>query len=429
MASERKKNMGTYTWAIISLLGLAAVVIIANWRDINVGLVGFGMAMLLATVAGLNLKEVYNSFNTQIFLRMLGMQVLIVIARSNGTLDILGDLVIRLTKGNRIRLLPIIIYFICGIASWFNLGLSSVLTPLVFALSVQMGFKNHLTLGFSTMFMLMSWGVSPYSMQGLNLASYAAEQGYTLNLWHGAFTMVIIGSIMFFAMYFIFGWHKMKPIEVKMGDGDDKKKLTNKQIFTLLGFASFIFCNLVLKIDMMVTPICAAIVLLCLGCADAKATFKMIPWNSLIMIGGMTVYVGIIKLMGGVDLMTSFIAAVANKTLAPGIMNALCAFMSLFASGNGVVIPTMSATVSELCSAIPGLSASAMFWAVAMGANATPMSPMSTVGAQSLAYYSAASNPSEEEFKKAFNRQFIMAIAAMIWSSIAGFCGLFAMFS
>lgn len=421
--------MGTYTWAIISLLGLVAVVLIANWKDINVGLVGFGMAMFLATIAGLKLKDVYGSFNTQIFFRMLGMQVLIVIARANGTLDILGNFVIRLTRGNRIKLLPIIIYFLCGIASWFNLGLSSVLTPLVFALSAQMGFKNHLTLGFSTMFMLMSWGISPYSMQGLNVAAYAAEQGYTLNLWHGAFTMAIIGSIMFFAMYFLFGWHKMKPIEVKLGEGNEEKKMNSKQVFTLLGFAAFIFCNLVLKVDMMVTPICAAIVLLCLGCADAKSTFKMIPWNSLIMIGGMTIYVGIIKLMGGVDLLTSFIASVANKTLAPGIMNALCAFMSLFASGNGVVIPTMSATVSQLCAAIPGLSATGMFWAVVMGANATPMSPMSTVGAQSLAYYSAASNPSDAEFKKAFNRQFIMAIAAMVWSSIAGFCGLFAMFS
>ncbi len=421
--------MGTYTWAIISLLGLVAVIIIANWKDINIGLVGFAMAMFIATIAGLNLKDVYGSFNTQIFFRMLGMQVLIVIARTNGTMDILGNAVIRLTQGNRIKLLPIIIYLLIGVASWFNLGLSSVLTPLVFALSAQMGFKNHLTLGFSTMFMLMSWGVSPYSMQGLNLQSYAAEQGITLNLWHGAFTMVTIGSVMFIVMYFVLGWHKMKPIELHADISGEKKKLNSKQIFTLIGFAAFVFANLVLGVDMMVTPICAAIVVFCLGCADPKATFKQIPWNSLIMIGGMTIYVGIIKLLGGVDLMTSFIAAVANKTLAPGIMNFICAFMSIFSSGNGVVIPTMTATVSELTEAIPGLSASAMFWAVTMGANATPMSPMSTVGANSLAYYSAASNPTDAEFKKAFNRQLGMAIIAMVWSTIAGFLGMFSMFT
>lgn len=415
-------------WAIISLIGLVVVVVISNVKNINVGLVGFAMAMLLGTLSGLPIKEVYGSFNTKIFLQMLGMQVLIVVARNNGTMNILANAVMKLTKGKLIRLLPIVLYFLMGIASWFNLGISMVLTPMVFALSAEMGFKNHLTLGFSTMFMLMSWGISPYSMQGLNLATYAAEQGYTLNLWAGAFTMVIIGSIMFFAMYFILGWHKMQPIALERKEGE-QAKLGREQILTLLGFAAFVFCNLVLHVDMMVTPIIAAIVLLCLGCGDSKKIIKDIPWNSLIMIGGMTVYVGIIKNLGGVELLTSGIALVANKAVAPAVMNFLCAFMSIFSSGNGVVIPTMSASVSSLCQTIPGLNPQTMFWAVAMGANATPMSPMSTVGANSLAYYSAASNPSEAEFKKAFNRQLLIAGVAMIWSTIAGLCGMFAMFN
>lgn len=416
------------TWAIVSLLGLAVVVIIANWKNINVGLVGFAMAMLLATLAGLKLKDVYGSFNTQIFLRMLGMQVLIVIARTNGTLKLLAAAVMKFTKGKLIRLLPIVLYLAMGIASWFNLGISTVITPLVFALSFEMGFTNHLTLGFCTMFMLFSWGISPYSMGGLNLAAYAAEQGYTLNLWAGAFTSCLVGSIMFFAMYFYLGWHKMQPIEMKNAGDGEKAEFGFNQIMTLLGFAAFVVMNLVFKVDMMVTPIVVAIVLLCLGCGNSKIIIKEIPWNSLIMIGGMTVYVGIIKLMGGVDLLTGVIVAVANKTLAPAVMNLMCAFMSIFASGNGVVIPTMSATVSNLAAAIPGLSIPAMFWAVAIGANATPMSPMSTVGAQSLAYFSAASSPSEEEFKKAFNRQFIVAVIAMVWSTIAALLGMFAMF-
>ena len=428
LPKERWKIMGTSTWAIISLLGLVAVVIISNWKNINVGLVGFAMAMLLATVSGLKLKDVYSSFNTQIFLRMLGMQVLIVIARSNGTLDVLASWVLKLTKGKRIRLLPIILYFIVGLSGWFNLGISSVITPLVFALGVEMGFRNHLTLGFCTMFSLMSWGVSPYSMQGLNIQEYAAEQGYTLNLWHGAFTMVIIGSIMFFAMYFYLGWHKMQPIEAANKEEIGTKKLDRNQILTLIGFGAFIFCNLVLGVDMMVTPICAAIVLLCLGAGDPKNLMKMIPWNVLIMISGMSVYVGIIKLLGGVELLTSAIVLIANKTIAPAVMNFLCAFMSIFSSGNGVVIPTMSSIISSLAEKIPGLNVTAMFWAVMMGANATPMSPMSTIGANSLAYYSAAANPTEEEFKKAFNRQLIVAIVAMVWSTVAGLIGMFAMF-
>ena len=134
--------MASNTWAIISLLGLAVVVILANWKNINVGLAGFAMAMLLATIAGLKLKDVYGSFNTQLFFRMLSMQVLIVIARTNGTLKILASWVMKLTRGKLIRLLPIVIYFAIGFGSWFQLGIASILTPLVFALSYEMGFKT-----------------------------------------------------------------------------------------------------------------------------------------------------------------------------------------------------------------------------------------------------------------------------------------------
>ena len=103
----------------------------------------------------------------------------------------------------------------------------------------------------------------------------------------------------------------------------------------------------------------------------------------------------------------------------------LCAFMSLFSSGNGVVIPTMTSTISSLAQQIPGLNTGAMFVAVLMGANATCISPMSTVGATALAYYAAAYNPTEEQTKKVFNRLFIYAALFMVWSAIAGFLGLY----
>lgn len=89
-------------WAIISLIGLVVVVVISNVKNINVGLVGFAMAMLLGTLSGLPIKEVYGSFNTKIFLQMLGMQVLIVVARNNGTMNILANAVMKLTKGKLI---------------------------------------------------------------------------------------------------------------------------------------------------------------------------------------------------------------------------------------------------------------------------------------------------------------------------------------
>ena len=57
----------------------------------------------------------------------------------------------------------------------------------------------------------------------------------------------------------------MEPISLKERE---QVKLCQDQILTLIGVVTCIICNLFLKIDMMVTPICAGVVLLCLGCGD-----------------------------------------------------------------------------------------------------------------------------------------------------------------
>ena len=179
---------------------------------------------------------------------------------------------------------------------------------------------------------------------------------------------------------------------------------------------------------MMITPICAGVVLLCLGCGEPDKVVRGIPWSTLIMIGGMTVYVGVISGFGGVELISRGIAAVANRTVAPAIMTTICGIMSLFSSGNGVVIPTMSATISSLAESIPGLNIATMFWAVVIGANATAISPMSTVGANSMAYYSACYNPTEKDSKKTFNKLFLYAGLFLVWASIASSLGLVSIF-
>lgn len=247
--------MTSTTWAIISLLGLVAIIFIANWKNINVGIVGLGMAMLIATLAGLKLRDVYSNFNLQIYIRMLSMQVMIVIARTNGTLNILGNAVLKLCKGKRVRILPIVLFFTIGIGSWFNLGLGSVLTPLTFAMAYEMGFKDPFKLAFVTFFTTVAWGVSPYTMMGLNTASYADTYGgYTMNLWSAALNTLLPGLVLFVGLYIFHGWYKMEPIELKpRGDGD--AKINSKQIFTLLGFAAFVIANLGFGVDMMVAPI------------------------------------------------------------------------------------------------------------------------------------------------------------------------------
>lgn len=388
------------TWAIISLVGLVLVIALSNWKKINVGVCGLAFAFVIGTLGGMKLKAIYGNFNTQIFLRMFGMQCLIVIARSNGTLTIIANAVLRLCKGKFIRVLPIILFVLVGLSTWFNMGIATVMQPLVCALALEMGFVNPLKLFFVCMANTVAWGISPYSMIGLDMIGHASTWGIEANPWNAAISMLICGTVFFLINYFFFGWHKMAPMELS---DRPKVKFERNNILTLLGFAAFIFLNLFFKIDLMITPICAAIVLMTLGVANPKDCMKAIPFNTLMMLGGMSVYVGVIKGLGGVELLSGWITAIVTKHTAVSVFAVIAAVMSVFSSANSVVIPTLVAIIPTVTAMLPGVSGQSLLGVIAAASNGTAVSPMSTVGGNMLGYYSACYNPTEEQQQKVFN--------------------------
>ena len=210
----------------------------------------------------------------------------------------------------------------------------------------------------------------------------------------------IYGTVFFLINYFFFGWHKMAPMELS---DRPKVKFERNNILTLLGFAAFIFLNLFFKIDLMITPICAAIVLMTLGVANPKDCMKASPFNTLMMLGGMSVYVGVIKGLGGVELLSGWITAIVTKHTAVSVFAVIAAVMSVFSSANSVVIPTLVAIIPTVTAMLPGVSGQSLLGVIAAASNGTAVSPMSTVGGNMLGYYSACYNPTEEQQQKVFN--------------------------
>lgn len=138
------------------------------------GSVGFAMAMLLGTLSGLPIKEVYGSFNTKIFLQMLGMQVLIVVARNNGTMNILANAVMKLTKMESCPPAAIVLYFLMGLCQLVQSG-------------HQHGSDPH---GICSL--LLRWASKP-SDSRLQYNVYADELGH-LPLLHAGLNLAILRS-------------------------------------------------------------------------------------------------------------------------------------------------------------------------------------------------------------------------------------------
>ena len=208
--------------------------------------------------------------------------------------------------------------------------------------------------------------------------------------------------------------------ENRVLEGIDDTKLTLDHIVTLLGFVAYVVLTLGFKLDTLVAPTLIAFVLMFLGVAEPKKVISSIPWSVLLMIGGMTMLTGAVNTLGGVKLLSDIITKVTIPFIQVPLMLVVAGLMSFFASGNGVVIPT-------LVPIIPNMSASttALLAAVYMGAASSGISPFSTIGGHIMSCYDSIYKPSEEERTKTFNQLLLVAIASIVINAVLALVGVY----
>ena len=77
-----------------------------------------------------------------------------------------------------------------------------------------------------------------------------------------------------------------------------------------------------------------ALILLFTGKVDEKKAVKSLPWNTLILICGISVLMNAVKLLGGIDLLARGLASFMSPATAPALMGLTGGIMSWFSSAN-----------------------------------------------------------------------------------------------
>ena len=315
-----------------------------------------------------------------------------------------------------LRLIPIIIYVAFLILGLAGVDVIFLATPFVMALAFQLG-MDPLKLLFALILAFQGSGISPLATSGINLYSVAEQAGIHINGWNGVINASIATMIMFAAAYFVFGWHKEKEREI---DDMEGAKFDSRQLMTMAGFVAYVVMTMVLKLDTMVAPTLIAFVLMVCGCAQPKKVVASIPWNVLIMIGGMSLLTNVVTLLGGVELLSDLISKIRIPALCAPVMMLVAGTMSFFSSGNGVVIPTLIPVASGLNANMAALVA-----AVGMGSACTGVSPFSTIGGHMISCYDSIYRPGEEERNKVFNRLLVFALICLGVNAVFSLLGLY----
>ena len=128
----------------------------------------------------------------------------------------------------------------------------------------------------------------------------------------------------------------------------------------------------------------AAICSVFLKLGDEKEVVRRIPMNTLILIAGMSMLLGVAKDAGMTDAIAGIMSNSIPRARVPAALVGFAAFLSFFSSGTGVVCPLLYPMVEGLAANL-GLNPVMLFSCIFIGAMSSSVSPFSTGGAMTIA--------------------------------------------
>ncbi len=415
------------SFAVISLMVLVGSIVLGFFRKVNMGLVAFGLSLILATMADINAKTVMSGFPTKLFVTLLGVMFLFSMAQENKTLDLLARKIVSLA-GNKANLIPIIVYVFSAILAGIGPGTVPVMSLMaVFTCSLAAEMKiSPVLLSATSVLGAAAGGLTPIAPTGILGLSLAAEQGITGIEFPYAINMIIAMTVYFVIIYIVLKGYKMKSSNQVVTS--EKVGFNKEQKITLVGMAILVIAVIFLGYDVGLTSFSIAMVLLLLKVADEKKSIASIPWGTLLLIGGINTLMALVIQLGGIDLLATALSKLMNPLTATGIMGLTAGIMSWFSSTSGVVMPTLIPTVTDVAANVGGVSTVALISAITNTASAAGMSPISTGGSMGLSAYSQIANPSEEERSKLFIELFMVSIGGVVVIALLSMTGIYTLF-
>lgn len=389
---------------VLSLCILAIIVSIAigfKW-NIHVGFMAMVFAFPLGIFGlGLNVNKILAFWPTNILFIMIVTTFFYGFAIHNGTMDVLGKKLLSLIRGKGALLIPVTA--LAGlIISMTGANPALVIGPMVFAMGTAAGI-NPLPVAICLCLSFSLGTDNPWTGGGgIVSTGLIVEAGF-----QNADLMGIIvylnaffkNCIVIAIPYFIYGAYKKSTIQeqliVPKMNAEQKKTaaLVALSFACLLvpAFLKMLFPSVKLfkvlssiMIIQYIMPVMTVIALF-MKLGTIRDATKYIPMNTVLLIAGMSILIGICSSAGLTDAVTSMLTgSTFPKMLVGPVFVLLAAFLSFFSGGVSVVVPLRYPMVPPIAAAA-GLSAVVLYSNIFIGAMASSISPFSSGGAQTLA--------------------------------------------
>ena len=416
---------------LIPIIALVVMFIAATVLPVNMGALGFVAAFIVGTVfVGMSTDDIIGGFPSDLFLTLVGVTYLFAIAQNNGTVDLMVRGAVRLVRG-RVALMPWVMFGITGVLTAVGaLGPAAVAIIAPIALGFAARYKiNVLMMGMMVIHGAQAGGFSPISVYGVTVNSITAEAGLV-----DSPLALFLGSLLFNAaigvLLFVFlggrsliGQHvddhdpevseaggATSPSSGPVGKNGSKgtnsgsapatggsatatkspaettpdtPTVTFEQIATLVGLAALALFALVLDLDVGFVSMTIAVVLALLSPKAQKGAIAQISWSTVLLIGGVLTFIGVLQEAGTVDYVGNAVAGLGMPLLVALLLCYIGGIVSAFASSTAILGATIPLAVPFLLAGEVG--AVGVIVALAISSTIVDVSPFSTNGALVLA--------------------------------------------
>jgi di/tricarboxylate transporter len=417
---------------LIQLTAIAifiAIFVIATLRKVHLGILMFAAACGVGIwLARMPLKDVLAGFPISIMVLLVGVTYFFAIAQANGTIDYVIEAVL-----GRVRNTPVVLPFL-----FFGLtaGIAAMGSPLAGLVMAPVGMPVAKKSGIDSMLMALAIGCgfsagafAPTSLFGVVSYGTAHQANIALNPFTLFGVAVIANIALLTAAFFIFGGSKLisrraayasatystssfaddtaDPIAISSIEGDIASTETETKVNLEKGRSDAYgarlgrnqIATIVCMIGLVVTVIAASIaglnpdigvlcfafgaVLTLIDPTSGKAAVSRIDWSTVLLVGGIITYVGVLQTLGTVDLLGQAARQVGAPIVTAVVICLIAALVSAFASTTGILAALVPLALPLVASGeLPGWS---LISALAVCASIVDVSPFSTVGAALIA--------------------------------------------
>ncbi|HEU5103291.1 MAG TPA: SLC13 family permease, partial [Roseiflexaceae bacterium] len=413
--------------ALISLIALCGAIAVSGVSRVNIGILAMSLAWLLGYyLAGMPIGAIVAGFPLSLATMLFGVTFLFSLAQQNGTLGNLAGRAIGLAHGH-LGVVPLLFFLLPLVLATIgpgNIAAVALIAPLAMAIAGRSGISAFL------MTLMVANGAnagafSPFAPTGIIANGLIARQGLVMDPW----TQVYLPSLLAQGLIAVLGYLSFGGLQLWHGEPagsasvqraltERPARLTSAQWVTVGAIAALIVGVVVFKADLGFLAITLALVLAMTGTADQEAALKAIPWDTIIMVCGVSVLVAIVEKTGGLDLFTSLLARVSTARNIPGVIAFVAGAVSAYSSSSGVVMPTFIPMVPGLIAKLGGGDPVAIVSAINVGSHVVDVSPLSTLGAICIANAAA-----HEDHDRLFRRLLIYGLAMALIGALV--CYLF----